>query len=145
MTKSSTRPYRRRQWIVNRALQFHFIGVMLLILCALTLAALAGVYSALWITLNLFDLLDDPVSISLFTMVGLIVVLELLVVAPIVGWIGIGLTHKVAGPLVRIQAALTKMSEGDFDVHLTLRKGDMLGELANLINRLSTSLRNRFP
>ena len=140
---ASARPYRRRQLIVDRSFQFRFVGVLLAVLCVLTVAALAGVYFALWMTLYTFELLHDPVSVSLFTTVGLLVALELLVIAPFVAWLGIVLTHKVAGPLVRIQAALSQMTEGKFDIHITLRKGDALVELAEAINRLAAYLRSR--
>lgn len=143
MTPAARQPSRRRQWVVNRSLQFRFVGVMIFVLCLLTMAALAAVYSALWTTLSLFELLDDPVTVSLFTMVGLIVALQLLLVLPFVVWFGIRLTHRVAGPLVRIQAAISHMASGDFNVHLTLRKGDALPELADAINRLAASLRER--
>lgn len=137
------RLYRRSQLIVDRSFQFRFVGVMLAALCVLTMAALAGVYFALWLTLYTFELLRDPVAVSLFTTVGLLVALEFLVIAPFVAWFGIVLTHKVAGPLVRIHAALSQMSEGKFDVHITLRKGDALMDLAEAVNRLAACLRSR--
>jgi len=57
--------------------------------------------------------------------------------------LGIVLTHKVAGPLIRIQAALVRMTHGDYDVNLRLRRADALVELAEGINRLAESLRTR--
>ena len=135
--------FRRRQWIVNRPFQYRFTAVLLLVLCVLTVTALGGVYFALWTILRVFELLNDAVTVSLFTTVGLCVVLEFLIIAPAVAWFGILLTHRVAGPLVRIQSTLTKMCAGDFDVHLTLRKGDALTELADTINRLAEFLRSR--
>lgn len=143
MTSSGARPYRRRQLIVNRALQYRFIGAMLLILLALSGIGLATVYVTLWTTLKTFGLEHDAVTLSLFTTVGWSLTLELLIVAPFVIWMGVLLTHKVAGPLVRIQAALTRMTNGNYDVHLQLRKLDALKELAEGINRLAASLRAR--
>lgn len=143
MAPSARQPSRRRQWIVNRAFQFRFVGMAIVVLCLLTIVALAAVYAALWTTLNVFELLDDPVAVSLFTMVGLIVTLQLLVILPFVVWFGILLTHRVVGPLVRIQAAIAQMAAGDFNVHIKLRKSDALPELAEAINRLAASLRQR--
>lgn len=143
MTSSSARPYRRRQLIVNRPLQYRFIGAMLLILVALTGIGLGTVSLTLWTTLTTFGAEHDAVAVALFTTVGWSLALELLIVAPFVIWMGVLLTHKVAGPLVRIQAALTRMTNGNYDVHLQLRKADALVELAEGINRLAASLRAR--
>jgi len=129
--------------LVDRTFQFRFVRVLLLVLCFLTLAAMGGVYLALQVTLRTFELVRDPVSVSLFSTVGLFVALELLLISPLVAWIGILLTHKVAGPLVRIHAAVAQMTEGNFDVRLKLRKGDALEDLAEAMNRLAASLRGR--
>jgi nitrogen fixation/metabolism regulation signal transduction histidine kinase len=141
MTPGAARPNRRRQLIVNRPLQYRFIGAMLLILLVLSGIGLATVYVTLWTTLRTFGLERDTVAVALFTTVGWSLTLELLIVAPFVIWMGVLLTHKVAGPLVRIQAALTRMTNGNYDVHLQLRKPDALKELAEGINRLAASLR----
>lgn len=137
------RPYRRRQFIVNRPLQFRFVGMMLAMFAALTVLMLGGMYVALWMTLYTFDLLHDPVMVSLFTTTELMLALEFVLLIPLVIWMGIWLTHKIAGPLVRIRAALASLAEGRFNIQVTLRKGDALGELAEDINRLAGALRRR--
>ena len=138
----SHRPYRRRRWVVNPAFQYRFIGIMLLVLLLLTLGALASVYFALWMTLRTYGLDRQPLAVAQMTTVALTVTLELLLLAPAVIWIGVRLTHKVAGPLVRVNAALQQMARGDFNIHLTLRKGDSLVELADAINALAANLRH---
>ena len=145
MATATVRPRQaRRRWLVNPPFQYHFIGIMLLVLLAMTVGAMGSVYLALWMTLKTFGLSEDPVTIALLTTVGLVVTLELLLIAPIVVWIGVRLTHKVAGPLIRINAALQQMVRGDFAVSLKLRKGDSLVELAEAINTLAASCRSRF-
>ena len=116
---------------------------MLLVLLLMALAAVVGVYLALWFTLYSFELLQDAYLVALFRTVSWTMVLELIVLAPLVSVFGIRLSHKVAGPLVRIRAALADMAQGRFDIRITLRKGDALTELAEDINRLAESLRHR--
>ena len=142
-TSATQRSYRRRRWIVNPPLQYRFIGVMLIVLFVMTVGALGSVYIALWMTLRTFDMSHEPLAVAQLTTAGLLATLELLLLAPVVIWIGIRLTHKVAGPLVRIDTALKQLASGDFNVHLTLRKGDALIELADAINTVATSLRQR--
>ncbi len=140
---SGKRPYRRTQWIVNRALQFRFVGAMLAVHGLMGLAALGAVGLAMWFTLYSFELLSDPVSVSLFVTAGWTIVVALVLLSPLVFWAGILLTHKIAGPLVRIRGALLQMTKGQFDVRLALRKGDALTELAEDVNALAAFLRNR--
>lgn len=139
----STHPYKRRRLIVNPTFQYRFVGVMLLVLLLMTVAALGSVYLALWMTMRAFDIANEPLAVAELTTVGLMVTMELLLLAPVVVWIGIRLTHKVAGPLVRINAAVQRLAQGDYDVHLTLRRGDALVELADGINQLTDALRAR--
>ena len=112
-------------------------------LLLMTVGALGSVYFALWFTMNTYGLADDPAVLAQLTTVGLVVTFELLIFAPLVVWLGLRMTHRVAGPLVRITAALQQMAAGNYQQHLTLRKGDSLQEVAELINPLATTLRSR--
>ena len=137
----------QRRWLVNRPLQLRFLAVILVTLGGFAIAMLGAVYFALWLTLSMFQMHRDPVTVQLFHMVGLFISAELLLCAPLFVWMVIWLvilwTHRVAGPLVRIQAALEQMVRGDLGVNLKLRRGDLLVELANTVNRLAESLRRR--
>jgi methyl-accepting chemotaxis protein len=143
MAQEGPPKYRRRHYIVNRPLQYRFIGAMLGVLVVLTGIALGSVYLTLWATLRTFGLEHDPVTVALFSTVGWSLAFELLLVAPFVIWMGVLLTHKVAGPLVRIHAVLARMTKGDFNVQVKLRKRDALVELADAVNALALSLRQR--
>ena len=142
-SKSSGKRYQRTQWLVNPPLQYQFIGILLLVLLILTIGALASVYFALWLTLKTYGMTDNPVAVAQLTTVGLLVTLELLILAPFVIWLGLRMTHRIAGPLVRILAGLQQMSLGNFDQRMTLRKGDSLVELADAVNTLAENLRSR--
>ena len=138
MDAKKTRPYRRRRLVVDRSLQFPFVNTMVTVLVAMAVASLAAVAFAVRITLSSYELSNNALIVALFDTVFWIVMLELVVVIPLVVWFGIWLTHKVAGPLVRIHAVLAQMSRGDYDVRVKLRKGDMLTSLADAINRLAS-------
>ncbi|MBI4343359.1 MAG: HAMP domain-containing protein [Candidatus Omnitrophica bacterium] len=142
-TRRAAPRFQRRRYLVNPSLQYRFIGVLLLLLLLLTAGALGSVYLALWITLRTYHLADNPVAIAQLAGVGLLVTLQLLLIAPVVVWLGVRLTHKVAGPLVRIQAAIQQMTQGDYQVNIKLRKGDSLVELAESLNTLASTLRSR--
>lgn len=52
------------------------------------------------------------------------------------------ITHRVAGPLFKIEQAVDKMLLGDFTTRITLRKNDEGKELTEKINQLNTLLEN---
>ncbi len=45
-------------------------------------------------------------------------------------------THKVAGPVYRLERSLKQMADGDIGLKIRLRAGDELKELAALLNRI---------
>ncbi len=145
MSARNSRTYRRRLWLVNPSYQYRIVGVLLVVLFLMTVGALLSVYVALWLTLRAFELAHDALAVSLLSTAGIITTFELLLIAPLIIWVGIRLSHRVAGPLVRINAALQQMAGGDFDVSLRLRKGDSLTEIAESVNTLALSLRTRAP
>ncbi len=57
----------------------------------------------------------------------------LLVLAAIVG------THRIAGPMYRLERSLTAIAEGDLSTTITLREKDEGKDLAQLINNLSSN------
>lgn len=142
-SKLSKPSYKRQQWLVNPPMQYQFIGVLLLVMLLLTIGALASVYFALWITLKTFGLSDNPLAVAQLTTVGLLVTLELLILAPFAIWLGLRMTHRIAGPLVRILAVLQQMTLGNYEQRITLRKGDSMVELADAVNRLGEHLRQK--
>src|SRR3989338_4815469 len=143
MRHESKRSYRRRHWLVNRPFQLRFANHIVLFLCIISVATFAGVYFALRSTLRTFELSSYPVSVSLFATSELIIAIELLLLLPVAIWVAILFTHRVVGPMVRILNAINQMSTGNFAVHLTLRKGDSLKELAEAINCLAAYLQTR--
>lgn len=66
-----------------------------------------------------------------------------LAVSPIVAWDMLRLTHRVAGPLVRLQRSLSEMAQGKVPEKIRLRKGDLLLGLQNAFNDYLDCLSHR--
>ncbi|MGE3316232.1 MAG: hypothetical protein AB7O26_14035 [Planctomycetaceae bacterium] len=66
-------------------------------------------------------------------------------VFPLILWDMIHLTHRVAGPLVRFQNTLRRMSEGEDVKEVKLREGDLLDELRDAFNDYLDSLHEMKP
>jgi len=52
-------------------------------------------------------------------------------------------SHKIAGPLVRVKKALRQMIDGDYNIFLRLRERDQLKDVADQINKLAASLKRK--
>jgi signal transduction histidine kinase len=74
-------------------------------------------------------------------MVNMRILLSLLLVTPLVVVIGIYASHRIAGPIYRIEKFLNDMASGKFSNQLVLRKNDELISLANGINRVVESIK----
>lgn len=82
---------------------------------------------------------------EIFERVSVVLVMRLLVGSFLLFVLSIFASHKIAGPLYRLENAANAMQKGDLSVDLSkLRAGDELGDLASALNgamkTLSTSM-----
>jgi methyl-accepting chemotaxis protein len=136
-------PYMRRRYFVNRAIQLPYFWLLVSSLIALSLMLCGCVFLVMWMTLIYFDMERDPLAAALYKGVAGVMAVQAVVFIPLVVWLALRSSHRVAGPLVRIRKGLRQLTDGDFNVRVTLRKGDALTEIADDINRLAESLRSR--
>jgi methyl-accepting chemotaxis protein len=66
----------------------------------------------------------------------------MLLLIPVIALVALYLSHKIAGPVYRIERYLTDMAAGRLTAHIKLRKGDELVSVADKINELTDSLRS---
>lgn len=135
--------YKRKQYIVAAKFQLKYIGLIL------ALVFLTGILCSYVVYYTSMLLLGDKLAnvypqgrlISIVNMVNIRILLSLLLITPLVVIIGIYASHKIAGPIYRIEKFLNAMADGDFSMPLTLRKNDELIALANGINRVTESVK----
>ena len=68
----------------------------------------------------------------------------LIVLIPTAAVFSIYLTHRMAGPLFRIEQIAREMIQGNLAIRIRLRKGDELKELAGLINEALSNIERAF-
>ncbi|MBI3323890.1 MAG: hypothetical protein HYZ92_01240 [Candidatus Omnitrophica bacterium] len=135
--------YRRRRWIVEPAYQWTMTSAIVGFLLLVVLANLVLIYYALWSTLHALELNQEAVFVAVFRSVAWTVTSGLMIMVPLVILGGLLLTHKVVGPLERLRYALDQLGTGQHNLQLKLRRGDVLAGLADSINRLAATLRQR--
>lgn len=136
--------YKRKQYIVAAKFQLRYVGLIL------ALVFLTGILCSYVVYYTSMLLLGDKLAnvypqgrlISIVNMVNVRILLSLLLITPLVVVIGIYASHKIAGPIYRIEKFLKGMASGELAEPLTLRKNDELVSLAEGINNVAESVKS---
>jgi methyl-accepting chemotaxis protein len=139
--------YKRRQFFIKKEFQFRFISrFCLLILIGGMLSTGLILYfsqgnltslfsnSCLVVTDTAFFILPAVLYTNLVT----IVIISLSMIA-----LTLFVSHKIAGPLFRLEKDINVIAEGNLNFTVKLRKGDQLRELSEDINHMTKCLNNK--
>lgn len=137
--------FRRSQVLVDRGLQIRFTKFVLLF------AFIASVVTGLAVFYTTFTMLGEKLAdvypqgrlVAIFRSAHVAFFVGMMVILPIIAYVAILFSHRIAGPLPKIYEALRGIGKGQFDVRLTLRKHDELRELVEAINEMARNLKAR--
>jgi methyl-accepting chemotaxis protein len=136
---------KRRVYLVKTRFQLKYTGLILIFM--FSVAALAGytVYCTGWLLMGekLANVYPQGRLAAIMRTINLTLLLRVLFIAPLVAFVAIILSHRIAGPLYRIEKYITGVAKGDFSERLTLRKRDELKDLASAINNMTEDLKSR--
>ncbi|MBA7689137.1 hypothetical protein ES703_97638 [subsurface metagenome] len=140
--KFRLRGEQRKYFLVQRSLQLKYILVA--VICSLLAALLTGgMYALYWSIANKVIIGENPAMWDTYReaniVAGCILVLWLILVT-IASLIT---SHRIFGPLSRIQSYIKRVGEGNFEEKIILRKGDDLIPLADALNEMVENLRRR--
>jgi methyl-accepting chemotaxis protein len=138
--------YRRTQYLIAKKFQLKYAGLILfLVFLAGTLCSYV-VYYTMMVSMGdkLANVYPQGRLISIVRTVNLRMFVSLVLITPLVIIIGIYVSHKIAGPIYRIEKFLDAMANGDYSSVLTLRRKDELVALANGINRVLEDVKETF-
>ena len=135
--------YKRKQYIVSARFQLKYVGVILLLIFLTAILCSYVVYYTTMIGLGekLANVYPQGRLLSIVKAVNIRIFVSLIVVTPFVVMYGIYLSHKIAGPIFRIERFLHSMASGDLTERLTLRKNDELINVADAINSVVDNYR----
>ena len=142
---AETPEFVRKQYIVDRAYQLRFVARLLIVVFTIAMGSSLIASAILWKSMYSTELEQQAHIVSGLVGIAMTLLVELLLSIPILYYLGIRQTHRVVGPLKRMTRALEAIGQGDFSQRLTLRKGDVLEDLAQTINRMAESLHKKFP
>ena len=124
--------HRRRTYYIHeyqRSFISHF--------CLATFGAMVATSLVLLILFSLVDRLGWQTGFRLLIGVNCVVLLALLLLT---GVLALRLSHRVGGPLYRLEKVAADMARGRLDQNIHLREGDQLQNLAQAINQACRAL-----
>ena len=143
MTQSSKAKFKRTNYLVAKNLQLRYVGIIILLMFVTALTCSYIIYYTVMILMGekLANIYPQGRLTAIINTVNLRILFSLLLITPIVSMIGIFLSHKIAGPIYRIDKFLGDMATGNLSSRIVLRKGDELMSVADKINILNDSLK----
>lgn len=135
--------FRRTRFLISTRFQVRYVGLILLMIFFTAAVCSYTVYYTGMIGLveKLTNVYPQGRLIAMINMVNCRILMNIVLLTPLVALVGLYLSHKIAGPIYRIEKHLTEMASGNFSSHLVLRQGDELVGMANKINNLSEALK----
>ena len=143
MATEMKRPvYKRKQYLVARKFQLKYVGLILLLMFLTATMCSYVVYYTAMILMGekLANVYPQGRLISIVKLVNFRILLSVILITPLVAVIGIFLSHRIAGPIFRMEKFLYDMASGNLASRITLRQNDELMTLANGINNLAESM-----
>ena len=123
-----------RNFLINKNLQLRL--TLKIVVPAFLLSVLSGVlvFAIVW------PLVTDVVSTGTITFLQTLAIIGLClgsigIICLIAAW-GIIVTHRIAGPIYRVEQNLKRIVQGENIEPIHLRCGDEFQELVNLLNQL---------
>ncbi|MBU0880790.1 MAG: methyl-accepting chemotaxis protein [Candidatus Omnitrophica bacterium] len=143
MTQFSKPKFKRTKYLVSTKFQLRYVGIILLLMLVTALICSYIIYYTVMVVMGekLSNVYPQGRLIAIINIVNLKILFSLLLITPIVAAVGIYLSHKIAGPIYRIEKFLDDMVLGNLGSRIVLRKGDELMSVADKINILNDSLR----
>ncbi|MFH0838641.1 MAG: HAMP domain-containing protein [Candidatus Omnitrophota bacterium] len=133
----------RRRYLVRR-FQLKFAGFVLFIMIAIgVLCFLVYGYGMSILVEKLANVYPQHRLVAILQEVNLRLVMGFLLTIPVILITSVLISHRIAGPLVRIEKNLREIGTGNLSVSVKLRKSDELQDLAATINSMTFSIKEK--
>ncbi len=133
---------RRRTYLIKTGLQLRYMGIIISTMLMVAFGVGWIIYHTSWSKIaNTPDLTLDKLS-TIFDSVNGILIKWIVVFIFVIAILSIFVSHKIAGPVYRLEETTRIIASGDLTYQIHLRHGDELRDLQEAFNKMSDSLRN---
>ena len=134
----------RREYYIYRDIQLKYIRLTLLLMVLVCLIMGYTIHETWWAILAKKLAVVYPLEnvTGLYSFFNSTLILTLLIMIPVIVVATMYLSHRVAGPVFRIEKDLIEIGRGDLSRRIVLRKSDELKKLAGEINGFISQVDN---
>ena len=130
---------RRRRYFVKKKLQFKYLLFVLLAMLIPTIVCGAALYYLIWQTVANEVAVPEAIAAGLvpaMERVNVILLISLPLIFIIMLLFSIVISHRIAGPVYRLEKEMKEIAGGDYSRRIKLRSNDELQEIADGINSI---------
>lgn len=139
---------RRKRYLIKKRLQFKYLLFVLLAMLIPTTVFGGALYYLVWQTVASEFAIPEILAENLIPALNKVNTL-LLIFLPLVFLLmlifSVYISHKIAGPVYRLEKELIEIAKGDYSRRIKFRSHDELQEIADNINKLLDNLSNPMP
>ena len=136
----------RREYYIHREIQFKYIRLTLLLMVMVCVIMGYTIYgTSIGILTQALSKVGPTEGIQgLYNIFNSTLIMRLLLMIPVVIVAVMYVSHRVAGPVFRLEKELLQIGDGDLTRRIVLRKKDDLKKMADEMNKVMTRLDNHF-
>lgn len=132
--------HRRRTYLIKTGLQLRYMGIIISTMLMVAFGVGWTIYHTSWSRIaNTQDLTIDKLA-DIFDSVNSTLVRWIFVFVFVIAILSIFVSHKIAGPVFRLEETTRVIASGDLTCKIHLRHGDELQDLQEAFNKMSESL-----
>ncbi|MFH2146028.1 MAG: HAMP domain-containing protein [Candidatus Omnitrophota bacterium] len=134
----------RRKILIQKSLQLKYTALVLITIVVVCGIIVWTVYLTHWalISENPSLIANHAMFADIFQRINKLLLLELPVVLIFAAYASILLSHKVAGPVYRLEKVAYEVAKGDLSQHVQFRKHDELKNLASAFNTVIENIQH---
>ena len=143
MVHGKKKHQRRTKYFIHKRFQLQYLGLFLVLSIFIMVMASATVY------ISTYDVLKEKLESvypqselrPIIRQTNWVLFRNLILLIPIIAVGSVYLSHKIAGPLYRIEKSIEQIAKGDLDLKVKLRQGDEFKEIAHALNHMTEKLK----
>ena len=133
--------HRRRTYLIKTGLQLRYMGIIISTMLMVAFGVGWIIYYTSWSRISdTPDLTIDKLG-GIFDQVNTVLLKWVAVFIFVIATLSIFVSHKIAGPVYRLERMARVISSGDLTQSVRLRHGDELRELVDAFNTMTEALR----
>ncbi len=133
------RQERRKRYLIKTGFQLRYLGLILIAIILPTILFSACLYYAIFSLMA--EQLGLPESIAynitpVLNKINFTILVGFPVITTALLFWGLLISHRIAGPMYRLEQDLDKIAKGDLSLRIRLRRKDEVGSIAEVINKV---------